>query len=121
MPIVGRVSDGRALVAAAKELRPDVIVLDVEMPLMNGLEAGRQIKATLPYIKLVFLTITRIRPCGRSLSSRRIGVPAKQSAPSELLTAIREVLQGRSYITPLMTKGLVGSLMNPDGHHPPVC
>jgi DNA-binding NarL/FixJ family response regulator len=55
--VVGRVSDGRALVAAAEALRPDLIVLDISMPLLNGFDAARQIKRTLPQIKLVFLTM----------------------------------------------------------------
>ena len=55
--IVGQVSDGRALVAAAEQLRPDVIVLDISMPLLNGLEAARQIKQKLRNVKLVFLTM----------------------------------------------------------------
>jgi DNA-binding NarL/FixJ family response regulator len=117
--IVGQVADGRALVAAAKELRPDVIVLDVQMPLLNGLEAGRQIKAMLPYVKLVFLTM--YEESDLAAEAFRAGASAyvlKQSAPSELLTAIREVLQGRSYVTPLVTKGLVGSLMKPGDHQP---
>jgi DNA-binding NarL/FixJ family response regulator len=55
--IVGQASDGRALVAAAEALKPDVIVLDIAMPLLNGLEAGRQIKRKLPEVRLVFLTM----------------------------------------------------------------
>ena len=55
--IVGQVSDGRAVVAAAERLKPDVVVLDISMPLLNGLEAGRQIKQALPQVKLVFVTM----------------------------------------------------------------
>ena len=113
--IVGQVSDGRALVAAAQELRPDIIVLDITMPLLNGIEAARQIKHALPRIKLVFVTMNE--DTGLAAEAFRAGASAyllKQSATSELLTAIREAMAGNSYVTPLITEGLVGSLMYSD-------
>jgi len=113
--IVGRVSDGRALLGAAEQLRPDVIVLDIGMPLLNGLEAGRQIKQSLPTTKLVFVTMHE--DADVAAEAFRGGASAyllKRSAPSELMTAIREVVQGRSYVTPLVTEGLVGLLMKVD-------
>ena len=69
--IVGRVSDGHALVAAAQQLKPDVIVLDVAMPLLNGLEAGRQIKQVLRSVKLIYVTMNRVLRRRRSASARR--------------------------------------------------
>jgi DNA-binding NarL/FixJ family response regulator len=110
--IVGQVADGRALVAEAQILKPDIILLDVTMPLLNGLEAGYQIKQILPDVKLVFLTMNE----GADLAAEafRIGASGyllKRSAGTELMTAIREVLQGRSYLTPLLTEGLIGSLV----------
>ena len=119
--IVGQVSDGRALVAAAEELRPDIIVLDITMPLLNGIEAARQIKQKVPRVKLVFVTMNE--DTGLAADAFRAGASAyllKQSATSELLTAIRQVIAGRSYVTPLITEGLVGSLMHSDesaGNH----
>jgi DNA-binding NarL/FixJ family response regulator len=113
--IVGQASDGRALVAEADRLRPDVIVLDISMPLLNGLEAGRQIKQKWPAIKLVFLTMNE--DADLAAEAFRSGASAyllKRSAASELMVAIREVMQGRSYVTPLVTEGLVGSLMHVD-------
>ena len=113
--IVGRVSDGRALLGAAEKLRPDVIVLDIGMPLLNGLEAGRQVKQSLPNTKLVFVTMHE--DADVAAEAFRGGASAyllKRSAPSELMTAIREVVQGRSYVTPLVTEGLVGLLMKVD-------
>ena len=101
--IVGRVSDGGALVAAEESLTPDVIVLDISMPLLNGLEAGRLIKAKLPHVKLVFLTMNA--DADLAVEAFRIGASAyllKLSAGSELTTAIREALQGRTYLTPLV-------------------
>jgi DNA-binding NarL/FixJ family response regulator len=114
--IVGQVSDGRALVAAALELTPDLIVLDISMPLLNGLEAGRQIKRVLPHVKLVFMTMNEDPDL--AAEAFRAGASAylvKRCAASELVAAVQEVLQGRSYVTPLITEGLVESLMEVEG------
>jgi DNA-binding NarL/FixJ family response regulator len=111
--IVGQVSDGRALVAAAEKLQPDVIVLDISMPLLNGLEAGRQIKQRSRNVKLVFLTMNE--DADLAAEAFRSGASAyllKRSAAPELAAAIREVMQGRSYVTPLATEGLVGALQH---------
>jgi DNA-binding NarL/FixJ family response regulator len=111
--IVGQVCDGRALVAAADELRPDVVVLDISMPLLNGLEAGRQIKRKLRNVKLVFVTMNEDADvAAEAFRSGASGYLLKRSAASELATAIREVALGRSYITPLVAERLVGSLLN---------
>jgi len=113
--VVGQVSDGLALVAEAEKLKPDIVVLDIVMPHLNGLEAGRKIKQTLRDVKLVFLTMND--EAELVTEAFRAGASAyvlKQSAPSELITAIREVMQGRSYVTPLVTDSLVGSLLNID-------
>jgi DNA-binding NarL/FixJ family response regulator len=111
--IVGQVSDGRALLEAADRLHPDIIVLDISMPLLNGLEAGRQIKQKLRHIKLVYLTMNEDADlAAEAFRSGASGYLLKRSAASELMTAIREVMNGRSYITPLVTEGLVGSLLN---------
>jgi DNA-binding NarL/FixJ family response regulator len=113
--VVGQVSDGRALVAAAEKLRPDVIVLDISMPILNGLDAGRQVKRTLKDVRLVFLTMNEDPDlAAEAFRAGASGYLLKRSAASELTTAIREVMQGRSYVTPLMTQGLVGSLLTPD-------
>jgi DNA-binding NarL/FixJ family response regulator len=113
--VVGQASDGRALVAAAQQLKPDVVVLDIGMPLLNGLEAGRQIKHLLPDVKLVFVTM--YEEADVTAEAFRSGASAyllKRSAPAELLKAIREVFLGRSYVTPLVAEGLIGALMKPD-------
>jgi len=113
--IVGRVSDGRALVEAAERLKPDVIVLDVSMPLLNGLEAARQIKRKLRNVKLVFLTMNEDALI--AAEAFRAGASAyllKRSEVSELAAAIRAVMQGRSYITPLVADDLVHTLMQPE-------
>ena len=115
--IVGRVSDGHALVAAAQQLKPDVIVLDVAMPLLNGLEAGRQIKQVLRSVKLIYVTMNEDPDI--AAEAFRVGASAyllKRSTPVELLTAIREVMLGRSYVTPLVTEQLVESLLKVEEH-----
>ena len=110
--IVDRVADGRTLVEATTRCKPDVVVADISMPLLNGLDAMRKIKQTLPDIKIVFLTVnddpdlvTEAFHCGAS------GYVLKNSAASELTEAIEQVLRGRSYVTPLVTKGMVDSFI----------
>lgn len=117
--IVGQVGDGRALVAAAEALKPDLIVLDISMPLLNGLEAGRQIKQKLRSVKLVFLTMNEDADlAAEAFRAGASGYVLKRSASSELLTAIREVMLGRTYITPLVAEGLVESLQHLDDRNP---
>jgi DNA-binding NarL/FixJ family response regulator len=111
--IVGTASDGRTLVVEAQRLKPDVVVLDIAMPLLNGLDAGRQIKQLRKEVKLVFVTMNE--DSDLAAEAFRAGASAyllKRSAASELLVAIREVMKGRSYVTPLITEGLVGSFMD---------
>jgi DNA-binding NarL/FixJ family response regulator len=115
--IVGQVADGRSLVDAAEKLRPDVIVLDIAMPQLNGLDAARKIKQSVRDAKLVFVTMNEDGDL--AAEAFRAGASAyllKRSAASELATAIREVMQGRSYVTPLVTEGLVGSLLHIENH-----
>jgi DNA-binding NarL/FixJ family response regulator len=112
--IVAKVADGRALLVAVKELHPDVVVLDLAMPLLNGMEAARQIKQFDRSIKLVFVTMNEDPDL--AAEAFRVGGSAyllKRSAGSELLLAIREVMKHRSYVTPLVTEGMLGSLMHP--------
>jgi DNA-binding NarL/FixJ family response regulator len=99
--VVGVVSNGRALMAAAPELKPDVIILDVGMPLMNGLDAAERLNQLLPKVKIVFLTM-KDDPnlAAAALSLGPVGYVLKHSAASELLVAIAEVLRGKSYVTP---------------------
>jgi len=111
--VVGAVRDGRAALSAARELRPDIVVLDIAMPLLNGLDAARELKRTMPDLKLIFLTMNE--DADVAAESFRVGASGyllKNSAASELLQAIREVSEGRSYITPLATRGLVENLLH---------
>ena len=118
--VVGAVSDGRALIAATHKLRPDVIVVDVSMPLLSGLEAARQIKQSMPDTRIVFLTMNEDPDL--AAEAFRAGASAyliKRSAASELLTVIREVMRHRSYVTPLVTEGMVGSMLRAQQGHAP--
>lgn len=119
--IVGQVSDGRALLAAVEQLKPDVVVLDIAMPVLNGLDAGRQIKSRWPAVKLVYLTMNEDPDlAAEAFRSGASGYLLKRSATSELVTAIREAMMGRTYVTPLITAGLLESIMSgsgqPSGH-----
>jgi DNA-binding NarL/FixJ family response regulator len=108
--VVGAVSDGRALLSAAAELRPDVIVLDIAMPLLNGLDAARQLKKTMPKVKLIFLTMNEDPyVASEAFRAGASGYLLKTSASSELPKAIKEALCGRSYVTPIITQGMVDS------------
>ena len=114
--VVGAVADGRALLAAAPELRPDIVVLDIAMPLLNGLDAARQLRRLMPEVKLIFLTVSEDPDL--AAEAFRVGASGyllKNSAASELLKSIQEVSQGRSYVTPLATQGLVGSFLRDPG------
>ena len=112
--VVGSVGDGRALLAAAKELSPDVVVLDIAMPQLNGLEATRLLKRTMPGVKVVVLTISE--DAELAAAAVRAGATSyllKNSAASELLQAISEAMHGRSYFTPLVAKEMVEALAHP--------
>jgi DNA-binding NarL/FixJ family response regulator len=108
--LAGTVEDGRALVSQAELLRPDVIVVDISMPLLNGIEAIRQIKKIDPYVKVVFLTMhPDVTYAIRAFEVGASGYVLKHSASSELLTAIHEALQGRTYVTPIIAGELLQS------------
>jgi len=110
--VVGTVGDGHALLDAAHGLRPDVVVLDVAMPLLNGLDAARQIKRSMPDVKVVFLTVSEDPDlAAEAFRCGAAGFLLKNSAASELSLAIQEVMHGRSYVTPLATRGMVSTFL----------
>jgi len=110
--VVGTFANGLALVEAAPGLKPDVIVLDIGMPLMNGLNAGQRLKQVLPAVKLIYLTMNQDPDlAAEAFRLGASGYLVKNSAASELVHAIREVLRGSSYVTPLMTKDMIGSFI----------
>ena len=105
--IVATVADGSLLLERAPELRPDVVVLDLGMPLLNGMDAGHELKRLLPHTKIVVLTLTD--DCDVAAAALRqwaSGYVLKKSAAWELAKAIREVLKGNSYVTPHIAKRL---------------
>lgn len=105
--IVGTVGEGRALLASAQKLKPEVIVLDLGMPEMSGMEAGVQLKRLVPCTKLIVLTMSEdVDLASEALHNWASGYLLKKSAGSELIKAIREVLQGRSYVTPKIAQRL---------------
>ena len=110
--VVGTFIDGRSLVERAPDLNPTAIVLDIGMPLMNGLSAGQELKQKLPLVKLVYLTMNQDPDLAGE--AFRLGASAflvKHSAGCELLQALREVVRGGYYVTPLMTKDMEGSFV----------
>jgi DNA-binding NarL/FixJ family response regulator len=114
--VVGAVADGRALLEAAPVLRPDIVVLDVAMPLLNGLDAARQLRRLTPEVKVIFLTVSEDPDLtAEAFRAGASGYLLKNSAASELVQAIQEVFQGRSYVTPLAMGGLVGSFLQEPG------
>src|ERR1700751_112650 len=119
--VVARLADGHALLASALALKPDVIVVDVAMPLLNGLEACRQLKQKMPGVKLVFLTKNEDPELAvEAMKSGASGYVLKKSAASELLQAMQAALRGKSYITPQISRGMQESFIrNPQGRSHP--
>ncbi len=106
--LAGMVEDGRALVKAARELRPDVIVSDISMPHLNGIEALALLKQHNPKVRVVFLTMHRDTAYARrALAAGAAGFVLKHSAPAELVLALRAALQGGTFITPDLAAELV--------------
>ena len=110
--VVATVADGRSLLEIAPQVKPDVIVVDIGMPLMNGLEAGLRLKQKMPNVKLIFLTMNddpdlavEAMRCGGS------GYLLKHSAADELLQAIRMALKSKRYVTPLIERSMQDSFI----------
>ena len=105
--VVGTVGDGRALLREAPELRPDVVLVDLNMPLLNGLDASEQLKQLLPRTKIIVLTMNEDAEIAHETLHRwASGYLLKKSAGSELLKAVREVLNGVKYVTPALENQL---------------
>jgi DNA-binding NarL/FixJ family response regulator len=114
--VVGLVLEGRALLKAADRLRPDVVVLDIAMPHLNGLDAGRQLKKKMPAMKLIFLTMNEDPyMVGEAFRAGASAFLLKQAAGLELTDAIEKVLKGGTYVTPSAAKGQTNiSLREPE-------
>jgi DNA-binding NarL/FixJ family response regulator len=117
--VVGTVEDGRALVEATERLRPDLILVDISMPLLNGMDAARQIKKSVPDTKLIVLTM-HASPvfATEALQAGASGYLLKQSAASELLQAIDTVLKGQTYLTPAITRSVLDAMGKPKPAEP---
>jgi DNA-binding NarL/FixJ family response regulator len=108
---VGTVGNGSALIDATRKLRPDVIVADIDMPVLSGLEALRRLKAARSDAKVIFLTMhADAQLATEAFRAGASGYVLKQSAGEELIAAIQEVLQGKTYLTPLITKDVITTL-----------
>ncbi len=108
--VVGLVSNGQELIAAALRLSPDIIIADITMPEMNGIDAVIQLRAQGGTSKVIFLTMHRdVAYARRALDAGAAGYLLKHSVSSELTSAIREVLQGRTYVTPMIAGELFES------------
>ena len=110
--VVGIVNNGRDLLQVAQDLKPNVVILDIAMPQLNGLDAGEQLKRLMPSCKLVYLTMN-MAPDVAAEAFRRgaSGYVVKSSAAEELVTAIRRALRSESYLSPLITRDTVEFLL----------
>jgi DNA-binding NarL/FixJ family response regulator len=113
--LVGSVEDGRALVESAADLQPDVVILDISMPRLNGIEAAKKLKKQLPRVKLIFVTMHgETAYVSEAFRAGASGYLLKQSAATELAQAVQSVLNGNFYVTPLITRDVVTSFLQPD-------
>lgn len=105
--VVGGVTDGRALLEIAPVVKPDVVLLDVGMPLLNGLDAGRQLKARMPGIKLIYLTMNEDPDLAiEAMRAGASGYLLKICAAAELFLAIQSAVRGKSHVTPKIARGM---------------
>lgn len=115
--VLGTVSDGQSVIQAAAKLKPDLIVLDVAMPVLNGLDAGRQVKHTFPAIKLVYLTMNPDPEI--AAEAFRHGASAylvKTCASEELLIAVRNAFRGKTYLSPSLPRDTIAFLRNQENN-----
>ncbi|MGZ8366972.1 MAG: response regulator, partial [Nitrospira sp.] len=112
--LVGAVEDGRALVDAVVGLQPQVVILDISMPRLNGIEAAKKLKKLLPEMKLIFVTMhAETVYVNEAFRAGASGYLLKQSAATELAQAVQSVLNGNFYVTPLIARDVVTSFLNP--------
>jgi DNA-binding NarL/FixJ family response regulator len=105
------VSDGRAMVRAAVELKPDVIILDIAMPVLNGLDAGRQVKKMLPAVKLIYLTMNSDADVAAEAFTRGAsGYLLKTCAAAEIVLAVHQVLRGKTYLSKALSRDTINSI-----------
>jgi DNA-binding NarL/FixJ family response regulator len=114
--VVGMVADGHALLEEAKRLLPDLVIADISMPGLDGIEATRRLQAVLPGLRILILS-TNTEPSWvrAAFEAGACGYLTKTSAPDEIETAVREVLKGRFYVSPAVTRAVVGATMQSPG------
>jgi DNA-binding NarL/FixJ family response regulator len=111
--IVGEVEDGRTLVTETERLRPELVVADISMPNLNGIDAARQIKNIDARIRIVFLTMhADVTYAAGAFEAGASGFVLKHSAPQELILAMREAMQGKTYVTPMVAGDLISAFQN---------
>lgn len=111
---IDTVEDGRQVLAVAEELQPDIIVLDISMPFLNGIDAARRLRKIVPRAKILFLTMHADQEYVReALRAGASGYLLKRSAASELVVALHEVAQGRAYISPQIAGAVLNDLRKP--------
>ncbi len=113
--LVGAVEDGRSLVDAVVGLQPQVVILDISMPRLNGIEAAKKLKKLLPEVKLIFVTMhAETVYVNEAFRAGASGYLLKRSAATELAQAVQSVLNGNFYVTPLIARDVVTSFLNPE-------
>ncbi len=118
--LVGTAEDGRAAVEAAERLKPDLVLLDIAMPRLNGIEAARKLKKQRPDMKFIFVTMhADAAYVNAAFKAGASGYLLKRSAGQELIQAIQVVMRGDFYLTPLITKGVISSFLDPRQIHVP--
>ena len=110
LEVVGTATDGRALLAAAERLRPDLVITDVSMPGIDGIEATRRLQTAVPGVRILVLSIHAEPSCVRAaFAAGACGYLTKTSAPEEIEGAVREVLAGRFYVSPAVARAAIGT------------
>jgi DNA-binding NarL/FixJ family response regulator len=114
--IVDAVYDGRTLVSRVSEVRPDVVIVDIGMPVLNGLDASQQIKTLFPETKVIFLTQNQeVYLATEAFRRKASGYILKNSAANELVIAINEVMKGNTYVSPLIAEAVLSSISSHTG------
>lgn len=112
--VAGRVTDGLALLAAAERLRPDLVIADIEMPGLDGIEATRRLRARLPNVKVLILSLQVEPSCMRAVfDAGARGYLPKTAVPEEIEHAMQEVLAGRIYISPVVARAAIARVARP--------
>lgn len=112
--IVGSVEEGRTLIETTINLQPDLVILDISMPRLNGIEAAKKLKKQVPAVKLIFVTMhADMAYVDAAFRAGASGYLLKRSAATELIQSVQSVMSNKFYVTPLITKEVVTSFLKP--------